>query len=100
MREYRINATNIKGYFFLDIREYPNGRTALAAKDMRGLPFAKFSSNLPDHTMEEGEIAIKNYSENEGVLEELVRLEIVSPPHRTIEQGYVEFPVCKLLVQK
>jgi hypothetical protein len=44
----------------------------------------------------ENEVAIKNYSENTGMLAFLVENEIVEPPHREINNGFIIIPVCKL----
>lgn len=44
-------------------------------------------------------IAVKNYSENRGVLEFLIKNKIVEKPHRSIQSGYVEIPICKLLIK-
>ena len=43
-----------------------------------------------------GEVAIKNYSENEGILSALVSAGIVKEPHRYIWQERVRIPVCIL----
>lgn len=43
-----------------------------------------------------GEVAVKNWSENEGVLDTLLREGIVKFPHRHIRTGYVMAPVCYL----
>jgi hypothetical protein len=45
-----------------------------------------------------GEYAIKDYSENAGVLAALVDDGIVAPPHRCMQQGFVVFPLVRLLV--
>jgi hypothetical protein len=47
---------------------------------------------LPD------EVAIKDWGENEGMLEALVTARVVQPPHRWIGSGYVEIPVCRWFV--
>lgn len=46
----------------------------------------------------EGLIAIKDYSENEGILAWLIENKIVSEPIAHRESGYVNIPICKLLV--
>ena len=43
------------------------------------------------------EVAIKNYSENEGILKSLIKAGIVAPPHRDVPSGFVFIPICKLL---
>ena len=58
--------------------------------------FCKASVNLPE-ALASDEVAIKNYSENEGILQELMRLNIISEPMRYIDIGYVTIPICKIL---
>ena len=60
-----------------------------------GDPFEIAASvNLVHETMEADEIAIKDYSENAGVLRVLVDAGVVSAPHRFTSQ---RIPICKLL---
>lgn len=55
--------------------------------------------NMPNHDIAKDEIVVKNYSENEGILSELIRLKIIAqPPVRRIRSGYVDLEVCKLLI--
>jgi len=63
-----------------------------------GTPVAIATVNLPDEDLGDDEIAIKNHSENAGVLAALVASGIVAEPHRFVRRGYVEIPVCRLLV--
>lgn len=42
------------------------------------------------------EVAIKNYSENEGILSQLIEMGIVLKPHRFQKSGWIDIPVCKL----
>ena len=53
---------------------------------------------LPDEPLEDGEILVKDYSENEGLLACLVKEGVVEDTGRRIPSGFVELPVCKLLV--
>lgn len=53
---------------------------------------------VPDIQLAPDEVAIKDYSECEGVLGELFRVGAVASPHRYIASGHVMIPVCKLLV--
>lgn len=50
----------------------------------------------PPAPLQPGEIAIKNWSENDGVLEALTTAGIVAAPHRHISSGWVQIPVCRL----
>jgi hypothetical protein len=54
--------------------------------------------NIPDAHLEPDEMVIKNYSENEGVLEFLQENNIVGPIIRTVRTGFVTCPVVKKLV--
>ena len=63
-----------------------------------GFPFAKCTVNIPG--LEKDEVAIKDYSENEGMLDFLLSNSIVEKPHRYEHSGYVRIPVCKMSVSK
>jgi hypothetical protein len=78
--------------------EYSNGRTAIELVIKKtGEPMTVASVNLPYHHMESDEVAIKNYSENQGVLEVLIAANIISEPVRFIASGFIEAPICKLI---
>ena len=47
--------------------------------------------------LEKGEIAIKDYSENEGMMDALIEAGIVTEPVMFIDSGWVKIPVCRLL---
>lgn len=70
-------------------------QTALQLVEEDGMPFATCTVNMPGQ-LEHGEVAVKSYSENEGMLEFLVTNNIVEPPHRHIFSSYAKFPVCRL----
>jgi len=59
-----------------------------------GMPVAT-ASTWTDK-LERGEFAIKDYSENEGMLDCLVEAQIVECPHRRVQSGFVELPIVKL----
>ena len=54
----------------------------------------RVSINLEEPPRAEAEIAIKDYSECEGVLDALVAAGAVTPPHRFVASGHVEIPIC------
>lgn len=76
--------------------QYANGGTvSLQLVDaVDHCPYATCTVNLEG--LEPDEVAIKNYSENEGMLTFLVGEDIVEPPHRVIPSGFVNIPVCRL----
>lgn len=45
--------------------------------------------------LEPGEYAIKNYSENTGMLEALLAKDLIELPHRYVQQGFVSFPIVR-----
>src|SRR5690606_13888910 len=52
--------------------------------------------NLPVK-LRHDEVLIKDYSENEGMLEALVNAGVVEDTGKRVASGYVEIPVCRLL---
>lgn len=80
------------------VGQYGNGRTALELIDSTdGEPVMVATVNVPDIPLEENEVIIKDYSENEGVLDCLIKEGIVSKPKRHISTGFVLCPVVDLL---
>jgi hypothetical protein len=57
-------------------------------------PYAVASVNIDG--LNRDEIAIKNYSENSGILNVLIDANIIDRPHRYIDNGYINFPIVKL----
>lgn len=57
-------------------------------------PIATASVNLPDEPMDSDEIAIKDYAENEGMLDALIKAGIVTKPKRMVASGHVIIPIC------
>jgi len=62
------------------------------------VPIATATVNISHVPLTADEIIIKNYSENEGMLNVLVEAGIISKPDRYVKSGFVECPICKLLV--
>ena len=80
---------------------YANGRQAIVLKTVEGEPFMTCSVNLPHEDCPAGEVWIKNWSENEGVLPWLISHAIVG--HEvlaTCRSGFVEVTRHRLLPQK
>jgi hypothetical protein len=81
--------------------EYKNGRTALFLTDKETSEDVLIASvNLPDWGLRPNEIAIKNYSENEGVLDVLIEHKVVSKPKRYVNLTHVSVPICELLIRE
>jgi len=54
--------------------------------------------NITGVKLQHDEVAIKDYSENEGMLKALIMANIVHMPHKFVKGGFAEFPVCKLRI--
>lgn len=80
---------------FLEVGVYGNGQNAIQFMDETGIPYFVATVAVDEH-IESDELAIKSYSENEGVLEWMIKNEIVQEPHRFVQSGFVLIPVCKL----
>lgn len=77
---------------------YSNKRIAIQLIDAEdGSPIAKATLNDPGQRLKEGEIIIKDYSENEGMAKALYKAGIISEPIKYIWVGHVKTPICKLL---
>ena len=78
-----------------------NNRTAIELVDAEdGEPIAIATTNLVNEQLAEGEIAIKDYFGNEGMLHCLVNAKIVSLPSRYVSMGFVQIPICKILIKQ
>jgi hypothetical protein len=84
----------------LQFGKYINGRTAIQLYDSTdGDLVATATVNVEDlEHLGEDEVIIKNYSENEGILDVLVDAEIISKPLYQVQTGFVQCLICKLLV--
>jgi hypothetical protein len=80
----------------IQIEKYHNGNKVIRLVDAEdGMPVAVATTNVEG--LQPDEIAIKDYSENEGMYETLVKAGVISPMHKEIEQGWVRIPICKLI---
>jgi len=77
---------------------YRNERIALELIDEKnGEPVLVATVNVPEEIINADEVIVKNYSENEGILEVLIRQGIVGFPLRYACDN-PGMPVCKLLI--
>jgi hypothetical protein len=62
------------------------------------MPMTTATINLPDEPCAADEVFIKDYSENEGLLEVLIEAGIISEPVDHVYSGFISAPKCKLLI--
>jgi hypothetical protein len=82
---------------FVRRESYPDNSPRIQLYDsFDGTPYATATTKIQEN-LEEGEVAVKDWSENEGILDFLVDHGFVESPHRYVEQGFVRIPICKLI---
>ena len=82
------------------VTKYANGQNAIQLLE-DGMPYttATVAVNVPgeaSYPIEENDVVIKNYSENEGILESLIDGGIIEEPHAAINMNFVTLFVAKL----
>jgi hypothetical protein len=81
---------------YAEYGKYRNGQNSIQLFDVEEqMPYAVASVAI-DEPLQKDEVAIKTYSENQGILETLLSAGIINQPHRTVSTGYVRIPICKL----
>ena len=61
----------------LAYKAYPNGRLAILLTTKTGEIYAKVTTNLPEIPLGDNEVLIKDYSENEGMMDAFVEAGLV-----------------------
>lgn len=78
---------------------YLNRRLALELIDVEeGDSIAMCTVNVPEYDLPDGYVIIKDYAENDGMLEALITANVVEHPVAFVLTGFVKVPVCKLLI--
>ena len=76
-----------------------NGRIAIELIDPDdGEIIAVATINIPEIELQENEVIIKDYSENEGMYLTLLMAGIIGPAKYYVENGFVTCPVCDCLL--
>lgn len=82
----------------VDITTYQKGAPSIQLYCVAtGEPVATATVDI-NKPLPENHVAVKDYSENTGMLKVLVEAEVVSEPTTYIANGFVRIPVCKLLL--
>lgn len=89
MIEYKIFKCEVQ------IEKYKRGGNVIVLVDAYDGSAVAFAT-VHVHGLGPNEVAIKNYSENEGIYEILIKAKVIKPMHREVEQGFVTLPVCML----
>lgn len=81
----------------IHLSKYPSGNTRMDLKDVQdGMNYATASTDMPNIVLLPDEILIKNYSENEGMTDFLVKNNIVTLTHTGMQSGNIWIPVARV----
>jgi len=72
---------------------YQNNRLAIQLDTLEGEPYAVLTVNMPDVLLADNEVLIKDYSENTGMYDFLIKNNIVTPTPNGVQSGHVWLPV-------
>ena len=101
MTLYNITLNDHTYNVFIKLNKYTNKRTQIQLLDAEdGSPVTTVTVNLPDEPMMEDEAAIKNYSENVGILTFLRDNDLITEVKRVVKSGYVNIPIVKLNIDR
>jgi hypothetical protein len=81
----------------VEIGQYPNGRIAIQLIDAEDRqPVTTATVNLPDQPLEADMVAIKNYSENEGIEDALLEAGVLVKKLCNVVTGFASVPVYRI----
>ena len=94
MKVFSLTAFGHKRSITVKVDRYLNNRIALQLNDaIDGQPYAVATVNMPEVLLADNEVLIKDYSENEGMMDFLTKYNIVTPTQNGIQSGFVWLPV-------
>lgn len=94
MKVFKLTAHGNDYNVTVKLGKYSNGRVAIHLDDVNdGYPYATASVNVDHVLLADDEVLIKDYSENEGMLDFLVKNNIVTPTPNGVQSGFVWLPV-------
>ena len=84
---------------YVEKSSYGNGQIRIQLYDVEdGMPYATASVALEGVKLASDEVAIKDYSENRGILEALINGGVISQPIKEARTGHVVVPICRVLI--
>jgi hypothetical protein len=94
----RVNLFGTACDTVFDVQSYHNGRPALQLIDAAdGGPFGVLTCNLPDIPLEDGEVIIKNWSENEDIAKAALASGYFKDTGKRVATGFVEAQIWRVL---
>lgn len=97
MKKFKLTAFGQTRDVVIQLHKYSNDRPVIQLIDAEdGEPYATATVNVPDVLLLDNEVLVKDYSENEGMLDFLVRNNIVTPTQNGVQSGFVWLPIAIL----
>lgn len=96
MKKYQFSNRYLQEEVTIQLGTYGNGRVAIELYTLEQEPFMIASVNVPSVHLEEDEVIIKDYSENEGVLKFLEDNNIVHATPYAVQVGHTYCKICIL----
>lgn len=97
MKTFKLTAFGQTRDVVIQLHKYSNDRPVIQLIDAEdGEPYATATVNVPDVLLLDNEVLVKDYSENEGMLDFLVRNNIVTPTQNGVQSGFVWLPIAIL----
>lgn len=75
--------------------QYADGNNCIQLVDEKGLPYCRATINV-DAGLKDDEVAVKDYSESDGLMDALIKANVIHEPHRFYISGFVDVPICYL----
>lgn len=75
---------------------YGNGRLAISFEDIHEGPYGHLTINMPNDHLNPGEVFVKNWSVNEGLVRTLIDAGWINFTGREVLSGFVAVPVAVL----
>ena len=75
-----------------------NDRIAIVLRTPEGEPVATATINQPGFNLEPDQVLIKDYAENQGILNALVNAGIIEDTGISVPVGHAEARLCRLLI--
>ena len=96
-----MNKVNFQGEeLTVELGHYITGGISIQLTDSDGMPYVTATKNLLSNDLKDDEVHIKNYFENDGILEALIIAGIIADTGRCTRSGFVILPICKVLVKE
>lgn len=77
-----------------------NDHAAIRLNDIRDGGLVTVATMNINEPLEPFEVAINDFDENKGIMQTLIEAEVIAPPKRVVNTGWLKVPICELLVAR